>query len=543
MAATAVCVRSEKIGDEFCRIRNGSENRFKRGRHKTVTWPVDHKICEVRHFLVDDAPSSLGAAIQEHLQCEQSNAHEAYHSSRLHVPGVVKRARLELEVDVPPGFGQTPSGGKSSRLNAQLDAVMAVTCQWRGPPKLLLDASWLWAGGEESLEVASQQQRERRFFEAFYPRLASIPDSPSEPLQESNKEIDDTPVAEVPLVPLEEQEPENEDMEQESISTAGEELLALPSNGSLHGILFERQQESSIGLADSNMAAAAAAACIVVKALGESDLVDEKLLLELLKNPSLLKSLTCYSSNNMNGKSQDQDNTTGSSSSSLQVAHQEPASSSKLNRSPVSVLAEWGDGISTNNLHRFGPNVNGSTDVQLSTNVSCMSSNPLPPTSLPTPYPCSNLDSSRVLVHEGAECTPRICSEEIPETSRTIPNDPFSNKHVYVPRVGLNGSNKDPYAYMQAAMATNSPFSVHSDPLPSKDVLHRDLMQLGPLKYRSNEDSAVKRKMGSYSSSSRIGGRTPRLCMYYNSPRGCRNGASCAFAHQSLGLGVNTITQ
>ncbi|MCO5565084.1 hypothetical protein L7F22_018755 [Adiantum nelumboides] len=219
MATSALCARSPRFREDLCLVHFGSENRFKRRRQKTVTWPIDEKICEVRLFLADDAPSFLGAAVQNSLHCMVAKGlinNGTQHFAKLDVWGA-KRVRVEHD-NVPPGVGLSSEAGKSWQPNAELDAGMAVTCSWRQPLKFLLDDSWLWARGEDSVEIASQQQRERRFFEAFYPRLVSIPDRPMEP-QEPSQEINDTLVAGIPLVPFEDEEMVNENAEQESIDT------------------------------------------------------------------------------------------------------------------------------------------------------------------------------------------------------------------------------------------------------------------------------------------------------------------------------------
>eukprot|EP00250_Pteridium_aquilinum_P006663 c16533_g2_i1 orf=174-1109(+) len=237
MAAAIFHPRSEPVAEDVCLIRHRSENELKRGRKKTVTWANNEKICEVCHFVVDDAPSLLGVAVRELFHCKQQSflcEHSicAHGDTRLEA----KRARFtsvmepgEDLVDVPPRFGHSIAN-KQPQPEVMLGISMAITVPWNCPDKFHLDGSWLWAGGEESTEVALQQQREMRLFEAFYPRSTFVPDSPVEP-QERCKDIDASLVSQIPLIPLEEEEMDSEEVEPEkSIIESKCTVMPLPEH-------------------------------------------------------------------------------------------------------------------------------------------------------------------------------------------------------------------------------------------------------------------------------------------------------------------------
>ncbi|MCO5572352.1 hypothetical protein L7F22_026105 [Adiantum nelumboides] len=458
-----------------------------------------------------------------------------------------KRVRVEHD-NVPPGFGLSSEAGKSWQPNAELDAGMAVTCSWRQPLKFLLDDSWLWARGEDSVEVASQQQRERRFFKAFYPRLASIPDRPMEP-QEPSQEIDDTLVAGIPLVPFEDEEMVNENADQESIDTEkgvpylplegrAKADVSVPNSDGLYKAFMEQKQESMISIADSNVAAAAAAACMVVQALGESDLVDKKLLLEILKNPSLLTSLT--TADNVKGRNQDHDKgPPGVRQAAPQSCSVHTKSGACLNQSPTSVLAQWGDspcdcaGMTIS--QRFMPTVGTRTHMHGSVSLNSFLS-----TELPKSFSCSISKSSKAIMQKGNDCpssehkqvldVPKLNAfskstvNEVPSLQDFRPGVETGSKNDRI-------SNSLHYCHMQAPPHISSTFRASPTLLPIKDLPLKCSMQ-EPQKYRSTEASSLKSKTTVYSTF-KAGGRSKRLCMYFDTPRGCRNGDSCAFIHQS----------
>eukprot|EP00250_Pteridium_aquilinum_P019221 c24351_g1_i1 orf=200-1963(+) len=577
MSAAILHIRSERVAEDVCLKRHGSENRIKRGRQKTVTWANDEKICEVCHFLVDDAPSLLGAAVQELLNCKQRSLCAHYIRAYGDTQFEAKRAKFtsviepgQYLVDVPLGFGHSIAN-KQPQPEVTLEASMAITVPWCHPNKFNLDGSWLWAGGEESKEVALQQQREMSVFEAFYPRLASVPDSPAEP-QERCKDIDSL-VSQIPLIPLEEEEIDIKEVEHETmIIESSCTDMPLQGHGKIVGTLMpnddilhsnamaesEKYRQVLMSKADPNIAAVAAAACMAVKALGESDLVDETLLLEILKNPSLLKSLT-QSDQVMKDKSQDQSGDTGRRVSREPVTSPYGKLPAEHGTSPVSVLANWGEGV--NNGSSYG------------TSIACGSTNM---------WPCANLDptctkppaATRLLLHDpndtiytrrngmqGVEIAP-IGHKKIPDLSKNIPFKPSNQKrsclaHVYGPKEetrlipsvsSQNGVTIDNRQSMLAIATPNPQFNRQSvetittispscgvvpSSLSNSELSGRIPFPVDPPRRRLVQNADAKLLQSKKSALGVSAGRAKRFCMYFNSPRGCRNGGSCAFVHQS----------
>ncbi|MCO5565081.1 hypothetical protein L7F22_018752 [Adiantum nelumboides] len=514
MAVAALSTQSDRVEKEFRHAHNGSDNSRKRQREKIVSWPLDEKICEVRHFLEDSAPSY----VPEDLECNQENAlsfNAGHHASKS-----AKRARMERGDTAPPGFGhsvtvrqslkpqaQFAGARKSIEPQAQLDVLMAIRTPWHHADKFILKDSWLWAGGEESLEVAAQKERERRCFEAFYPRYASIPDGPWEP-QESSVVIGDALVPQIPLEFLEEDKRENKDTEPDSLK--GNAALHMSEPGEMAGAfcqikkilcgtpLKQQQQESTASIADSKIAAMAAAACMVVKAWGKNNLVDEKLLIEILENPSLLQSLK-----HSDKLRQHQD----SSTVNRQVAdnHEPPSHKSSA--------SHFGHGVSINNPHR----------PAASTNESSLSLNPLSQRSLRS---CNNTESNIDSAEKQYEHTSRV-HKHITGSLKMNPSSGSNSPELRNP----NDYSMDSQTCSRT-QPTGPSCSLHatcSTILPRKHLPQIRLIEAEQTKYNSALDDALLRKTNAHT---KTGRRAKRYCMFYNTPRGCRNGESCPFVHE-----------
>ncbi|KAK8685713.1 hypothetical protein V6N13_124750 [Hibiscus sabdariffa] len=95
--------------------------------------------------------------------------------------------------DLPPGFeGGHYVGGYKNNL-ANIPRI-----QWKRPCKFALNFNWHVVAGEESKEVEVQRLREKRLLEAVYPRLSVIPPNPVSP----EVEIECHDDSRIPLVPL-----------------------------------------------------------------------------------------------------------------------------------------------------------------------------------------------------------------------------------------------------------------------------------------------------------------------------------------------------
>ncbi|XP_021722540.1 zinc finger CCCH domain-containing protein 6-like [Chenopodium quinoa] len=76
--------------------------------------------------------------------------------------------------------------------------------KWRSPPKFTLGVEWQVVSGEESKEVEIQSQRELRVLEAYYPRQSAIPLNPASAPDIECAGQDDQTLPSVPITAIEE---------------------------------------------------------------------------------------------------------------------------------------------------------------------------------------------------------------------------------------------------------------------------------------------------------------------------------------------------
>lgn len=535
------------------------QNRAKRGRGKAVSWPPEDQICQIRFFLSNDAPSSLGSAqaVFQLNHLKSSSTQSGY---------------LDGSLDVPPGFHG--SIAKRAKVNTGLEVLMSVGMPWFRPQKFVQECDWLVADGDESKEIGLQEQRELRVLEAFYPRLTSIPDSPAEPV-EFGQCLDDSLVPIIPLVAIEEEDESGQGPEH-GVKEEFESDMAVAEHGKLNdeqkpqlptsGCLTHSHDSSkhaqmpTISKMDPKVAAAAAAAaaCMAIHKFGANGLVDQELLVEILRNPALLKNLTFFNASRKDLAGPMNGNEVGFVGQPIKNPHIFSQCAGPLNKgcqgipfntglpSPVSVLSDWTQEHSSKFLSRTPSNLSDTSNVK---NVSsCM------PPSLPFRHSHSTYPSR--------ENVSRMESASVP----------LQGVHAFAQETGLG--MKASHISNNASAQTTS--IVHVDrscgmvaplaPFPSQNVVNFNSSVLGRTQpaqmlnaaaqigvmhdsapCRSSFSDARLRGMQNENpglgSMSKTGPKPTRLCMYFNTPRGCRNGGSCAFLHQSANQELNPIAQ
>ncbi|KAH7447830.1 hypothetical protein KP509_01G123300 [Ceratopteris richardii] len=562
MAATVVHARSDRIGKAYENSVSASVCSVKRRRQKSVTWPDDEKICEVYHFCSNDAPSALKGCAPELIQCNEfafscveANQCSLYQALRS------KRSRIGHDYSSLDGSSgpDCPFLNKSQLSGVLHDVDIPLTGSWQCPPKFFLDDAWLWAGGEESSEIVTQQLRERAVFEAVYPRLTSIPLSPFES-QEPSKEVSDGSIPEITLDSPEEEVEDGFSIDKAITGSGGYgysvsevqtsvplAVDVLPTSSGICGLSSEQQQESAGGgvATEVKIAAAAAAACVALEALGGNNIVDEALLLEILKNPSLLESLISRVSHGNNKVGPSLNYTSNGK------AHG-PNPSTRTN-----VLAEY-DGASM-----IPPRISlaayGSTDshqtMDHSSATSIMAHPQHPLVGLPAPYPCSGpKTSSNVMSNKGARAS--AIPEKLNGNSEKLPFRQLNNEseapymHTHTPqedvtrrKSSLNNCSQI-YDGMEMAVTSSSSFKSQSSPcvIDSKQQGHTfATKQIRNMAIKAK--NVFSRENIEHNVSMKSGSRARKFCIYFNTPRGCRNGERCAFVHQSLDAHARTLAQ
>ncbi|XP_057962220.1 zinc finger CCCH domain-containing protein 6-like isoform X3 [Malania oleifera] len=254
-----------------------------------VSWPSEVDLCQVRLFLSDDCPSQVGLEAQDHLQEKSS--------------WILHSNSMDSD-DLPPGF-------EVSHHANQLKGMFSFIPQmkWKCPPKFVLSQNWQVAAGEESKEVGDQRLRELTVLEAIYPRLSSIPSSPSVSLDIEECQLDDRYTPVIPITPIEEDDPKHLQPDfavpvSTSItlpppiltqsSLASSTPLASQSNiPALNPLANEKPALEKLPHSEADITAAAAAAAFtaIMKSNEQGSLIDTNLLIKILSSPEVIEKL------------------------------------------------------------------------------------------------------------------------------------------------------------------------------------------------------------------------------------------------------------
>ncbi|KAJ1273318.1 hypothetical protein BS78_06G271100 [Paspalum vaginatum] len=100
---------------------------------------------------------------------------------------------------LPPGFESLQPTN-----DFKIDISQIPLIRWRCPPQILYNPDWLVVAGEESEEAALQNERIFGALEAIYPRPSNIPPNPFVTPDVKDSHYDDSQTLLVPLIPVEE---------------------------------------------------------------------------------------------------------------------------------------------------------------------------------------------------------------------------------------------------------------------------------------------------------------------------------------------------
>ncbi|XP_017696038.1 zinc finger CCCH domain-containing protein 30 [Phoenix dactylifera] len=161
---------------------------------KRVSWAPAVNLCQVRLFLSEDAPSQSGLGAQDHLQAKASWL--------LHATG------MGSDDSIPPGFeARHPS------YQHKPDISLIPLIKWKCPSRIVLNPEWVVVAGEESEELAVENRRQLGVLEAIYPRLSVIPATPFVSSEVQNSYYDDSQTPLIPIIPIEDEDTSEQQLE------------------------------------------------------------------------------------------------------------------------------------------------------------------------------------------------------------------------------------------------------------------------------------------------------------------------------------------
>lgn len=245
---------------------------------KSVSWPSDVNLCQVKLFLSEESPSLIGLSAQDHLQAKAwVNSKEADSVDKL-----------------PPGFEGTNPAYAFHNKFSKIPAI-----KWQCPPKFAFDLVWQVVAGEESIEVEYQNQRLMRVLEAVYPRPSAIPPNPSLLTREEDSHDSDLNTPLVPITPIEEDDAAADtsfsNISGNAAPTSSQSQLSTPG---VHGLESSSTKnpnppancippsETALGVGPDIVAAAYTALSALM-----ADNIDPDLLINILRDPNIMKKL------------------------------------------------------------------------------------------------------------------------------------------------------------------------------------------------------------------------------------------------------------
>ncbi|KAI3989092.1 hypothetical protein MKX01_033128 [Papaver californicum] len=450
-----------------------------RGSHKSkrISWASDENLRQVRLFLSEDSPSQVGLGVQDHLQAKKSWL--------LHSTGGGTDDHL------PPGFED--SAHSENQLKKELSQISLV--KWQCPPRFFLDPHWQVVAGQESKEGEIQNQREMRVLEAVYPRPSAIPPSPSVPLECDNIPYDDHQTPLIPVTPI-----EDEDTSDPSFSSAVapvnnpqmSQLPVLSQTPSQHNMSSSVSTATTekphgvgfaLGVQPDAVAAASAAFSVIMKTNEQASMIDPELLIQILHNPKLIEKLVNnYGPSPANGN--------------LQIN-----TTTRPRSPPLNLSAPQCSSLPVH-INRLAPKTSPMSTMHTSGHY----------------YPVNNAMSS--MLHARPQPPPPHASGGVqfsttpPIVNVPPPPPPVRDMYYYKSLIQQHGGER-------------SESENHSPPQAHQFMGNNQQQQHFGAAVANQEHMAL------HNSKQREIGK-PKVnkpCMYFNSSRGCKNGANCGFQH------------
>ncbi|MCD7456073.1 hypothetical protein HAX54_030575 [Datura stramonium] len=454
---------------------------------KRVTWASDVNLCQVKLFLSEDPPSQVGSGAQDHLQ------------AKISLP--LRGGILVSDDNLPPGFeGAQPASRWKNKL-AQIPVI-----KWSRPPSFVLDIKWQVVAGEESNDMEVQKQREMRVLEAIYPRESSIPPNPSVVTgEETLHDEQHTPV--IPITPVEEEEvadpsfgtaiPTNAVSSTAQVMQSGVSLSNRNAGNNLpvHGI-------SSPGVVPGMKpdVVAAAQAALMTQIAPNGNLIDHELLMKILCDPKIVEQLVTHQGVVGTSSHSVPATSTQSVSATGNMPNQRPQASS-ITTTPQSVASRADPSfIHTGRIDP--PPVQVSRTELVMPSVAGVSNGPFHS----APSRIGPIPSLRPHAPEGL--------------SAPLPSVGAPAATVSIPSSSMPAPVARDINYYKSLIQQHG--GERQETLPQYSNHNRNNQQLGSVQESQNSYNSRDSKP-----------KIMKPCIYYNSSRGCRHGANCAYLHDA----------
>ncbi|KAK4490277.1 hypothetical protein RD792_000941 [Penstemon davidsonii] len=538
-------------------------------KSKRVAWASDVNLCQVRLFLLEESPSQVGKGVQDHLQAKAL--------------WTVQSGGIGSDDNLPPGFeGIQPA----NLCNINLSKIPLM--KWKCPRRFEVNSNWRVVAGEESAEAESQNQREMRVLEAIYPRPSAIPPNPSALLGIEDSSSKDQNIPVVPITPVED---EDAALDTSFVSTATNGTAMIPQSQNLSNGTFSSQGSATIhppcvtngisvtGMEPDMLAAAQAALTSAISNSDAGTLIDRDLLIKILRDPKTIEHLLTSHGASSNPQNVPPSSSSQHGSSSSSSMHNMPSSS--LQTRPA-IGSQNMPSSSLQTRPAIGSQNMPSSSLQARPAIGSQN---MPSSSLQTRpaigsqnMPSSSLQNrpaigSQNMPSSSLQTRPTIGSQNMPSTSTqysphltSVSKKSFDPVNIPIQRRDPLSSNIIRPEFIASSIATTTrPFyppsrirtipslrpsvpDVISAPSPAvrvpitKDInYYKSLIQqhggekreliMPQFAHQSNQPFGVGTSPEPVMNSRDTQPKIMRPCIYFNSSRGCRNGANCVYQH------------
>ncbi|GKV41493.1 hypothetical protein SLEP1_g49018 [Rubroshorea leprosula] len=509
-------------------------------RSNRVSWAPGVNLCQVKLFLMGDCPSKV--AIEPEVSL---NAKSLW---TLHLSGV--------DTDgLPPGFN-----GGNSLTNMKNEISHIPRIQWKCPPKFAVNANWQVVAGEESEEVEAQKFREIKVLEAVYPRPSAIPPSPSVSLDIKAENYDDSQTTVIPITPIEDEEDTDvpSDFPAQANISHGLFVSSTP-NTTLHlnGPVLELPANerpptvASTGLSPDIMLAASAVFTTIMKSKELGGMIDPDLLVKILSDPKTVETLVkdhgAPSANTSAPATAAKAPTSCGLSAPLFVSKSVTAPVPRNCRKPALDLPP----IPANRNPSHSP----SGDRVLPT--SSMTTMPAVPTSSLGMNAVSASRTANDNVYSTSNRMQPAQPNSVPKVQPTISTTLVQPKSATVPPFAAparpNSVSKFESTIRRTPAQSNSvtvpTFAAPAKVNPVKDINYiKNLIKEHGREKQEKQDFNMLQSSSHHHKNMQVpvqnlkSGQSGQLklkkqkpCMYFGTPRGCRNGTNCPYLHDLSG--------
>lgn len=470
-------------------------------KSKRVTWASDVNLCQVRLFLSEESPSQVGMGAQDHLQAKAISG------------------GMGSDDNLPPGFeGIQPANPWIVKL-AQIPLA-----KWKWPPRFEVDSTWRVVAGEESREIEAQNQRQMRVLEAIYPRPSAIPPNPSALVGAEDSSVNDQFTPLVPITPIEDEDA-TLDTPLNSMAANSNPLLLQPQHSS-HAS-FSSPGSSSINLHANGfpaasvepdiVAAAQAALTSVMSNADQGNLIDRELLIKILSDPKMIEQLVINHATQNAPSSSTQNMPSSSHFHNVAATGAQTIVSSSTQHMP-----------SSNLLPSIGMQNVASSSTPSMHNTPSTSSQYIPDLRSP---PKSSFDPVNVAVNRREALSAHVSRPELIAHSRPTTTGPF-----YPPsRMGSIPNIRPSVPDVISAPSPSAGAPVKKDINYYKSLIQQhggERRETMPqFAHQSNQPPGSSQEPLNVMKPRESKPKIMKPCIYFNSSRGCRNGANCAYQH------------